>query len=115
MRTLDTITFARLALGRAESDFSPMQLHRYTDLFRAHAIATYIARFNGFDGRSFVVDDARTLRRGRMLVHARLLQTDSKHVRLDYLMHQTAQGWWVINVVANGVSELSIRRAEFRA
>ena len=114
-RTFDTITLARLALGRAASEFSPMQLYRYNDLFRAHAIATYIARFNGFDGESFVVDDARTLRRGRMLVHTRLLQTDSKHVRLDYLMHRTAHGWRVINVVANGVSELSIRRAEFRA
>ncbi len=37
------------------------------------------------------------------------------NVSLDYLLHETAGKWRVVNVIANGVSDLSLKRADYGA
>jgi phospholipid transport system substrate-binding protein len=35
-------------------------------------------------------------------------------VSLEYLLHQADGGWRIINVVADGVSDLALKRAEYQ-
>ena len=47
----------------------------------------------------------------RTLLHP----SDGEPVRLDYVVQPAQDGWRIANVVANGVSELALRRAEYDA
>ena len=36
-------------------------------------------------------------------------------VRFDYVLRQTNDGWRIVNVLADGVSDLALKRVEYRA
>jgi phospholipid transport system substrate-binding protein len=36
-------------------------------------------------------------------------------VRFDYVLRQTKDGWRIVNVLADGVSDLALKRVEYRA
>ena len=62
---------------------------------------------------SFVELSAEKLKKGRLLIKTELQRQDDKPVNLDYLMHQKDGQWKIISVIANGVNDLSLKRAEY--
>ena len=38
---------------------------------------------------------------------------DGSSVNLDYLMHENNGNWYIISVIADGVNDLSLKRAEY--
>jgi len=36
-------------------------------------------------------------------------------VHLDYVLHRSSRGWRIVNVVADGVSDLALKRVEYTA
>ena len=53
------------------------------------------------------------LKKGRLLIKAELQRPDDEPVKLDYLMHEKNGQWMIISVIANGVNDLSLKRAEY--
>lgn len=104
---------SRIVLGKGWKSLEQAQRDEMVDTFRNLIIATYAARFKGYSGQIFSIASDAELKRGRMLVRTEL--TDPEEVvRLDYILHKDDTGQWrVINVVANGVSDLSVKRAEY--
>jgi phospholipid transport system substrate-binding protein len=45
--------------------------------------------------------------------HLELTEDGAEDVRLDYLLHELDGQWRIINVIANGVSDLSLKRADY--
>lgn len=86
-----------------------------TDTFSALTVATYASRFDEYSGEEFTVVDEKPLKRDRMLVRSELRTSDGDVVQLDYVLHMTTGAWKVINVIADGVSDLSIKRADYSA
>jgi phospholipid transport system substrate-binding protein len=44
-----------------------------------------------------------------------LIKADGKEVQFDYLLRQNDQRWMIINIIANGVSDLALKRSEYSA
>lgn len=74
---------------------------------------TYASQFAHFSGQKFSIQKTEDLGGGRKVVHAQLILPDNDPVNFDYVLRQTNGDWRVINVIANGVSDLAIRSAQY--
>lgn len=110
----DMDKLARFALGRYWKDISADQQRQFVDVFAALSVATYAARFDGYSGESFKTETSEPLENGDEVVRTSLLTSDGPSVHLDYVLHDAGGGTHrIVNVIADGVSELATRRAEY--
>jgi len=112
-RSFDLPFVSRIVTGRHWESFSEAQREEMIRTFGRLTVATYAARFDGYSGEVFKLDQARPLRSERVLVRTELHGSDGDVVQLDYVLHRSDGQWRIINVIANGVSDLSIKRAEY--
>lgn len=110
--TFDFPTIARIVTGRYWRKLDEVQRQAFLDRFAHLSAATYAARFDGYSGETF-----RTVgtgeERGYRLVRTELVKSDGSTVSLAYAVAPAADGWRIINVVADGVSDLSLKRADY--
>ena len=109
----DIPLIARVVLGRHWRALEAGQQQAFIDLFRRLTVATYVGRFDAFDGQSFRMLRARALRENRYMVKTVLEIPGAEAVSFDYLVQQTDAGWKIISVIAEGVNDLSLKRAEY--
>ncbi|HET7633677.1 MAG TPA: ABC transporter substrate-binding protein [Burkholderiales bacterium] len=112
-RTLDIPAIAQIALGQYWSKLDAKQRSQWVDTFTRLSIATYAARFNGYSGEKFTAPTMRPLQGGYVLVQSKLVQSGGDTVSFDYQMRQVNGQWQAINIVANGVSDLALKRAQY--
>jgi len=85
-------------------------------LLRRESVLTYADRFHGGgDPLRFVVDREQPSRGGALVVRSRLLRDGEGDVSLDYVLQDSAGRWRIVNVLAQGVSDLSLKRAQYAA
>ena len=110
----DFETIARVVTGRAWKDASEAQKDAFLGVFRELSTATYASNFSGYNGETF-----RTLAseqgRGGMIVKTELVKADGSTVPLNYMLRENNAEWKIVNVTAQGVSDLSLKRAEYSA
>jgi phospholipid transport system substrate-binding protein len=53
--------------------------------------------------------------REQVLVRTRIIKGKDEVARLDYVLRETKDGWRIINIIANGVSDLALKRVEYRS
>lgn len=112
----DTPLIVKVILSRHWNGLSDAEKTEFIQVFHQLSAATYAARFDSFNGQEFVETGREQLKAGRLLIKTELRRTDESPVKLDYLMHQNEQGEWrIISVIANGVNDLSLKRAEYAA
>ena len=105
----DVETIARLSVGAGTwTRLDTETRERYVSLQLQLIAATYAQRFKSGGGQRFRVLEARQLRSGEV-VRCQVLPVEDDAVSLDYAF----KGDRLINVLADGVSDLSLRRAEY--
>ena len=104
---------SKVVVGRYWSEFSPQQREQFVNTFIKLSIATYANQFNGYSGEHFKTISAEESTRGRLLIKTVLIKSDGEEVALDYVLHQNEHHWQIINVIAQGVSDLSLKRAQY--
>ena len=109
----DTPTIARVILSRYWKEISDQQKSDFIVLFNHLSTATYASRFDSYSGESFTDLGSEELNKGRLLVKTELQRPDEDPVRMDYLLQKNADGWRIISVIADGVNDLSLKRAEY--
>ncbi len=114
-QSFDLTTICRIILGRQWDSLSPDEHAQMIDTFTRLTIATYAARFDGFSGESFRTVEQNPMNRGRVMVRTELVRPRDEPVHLDYVLHNGEGGWRIVNVVAEGVSDLSLKRADYGA
>lgn len=103
----------KLALGRHWEALSEQDRKAFLDLFARISIATYAGSFDGYHGERFETRGTEAQPKGRVLVKTVLVAGGEESVSLDYLLQETGGAWRIVNVIAEGVSDLSIKRAEY--
>jgi phospholipid transport system substrate-binding protein len=111
----DVETMAKQSLGGQQwKAASPDAQRRYLETFERFMVANYAGRFDGYSGQSFETLGEVPGPRDTMIVKSRLIDPTDKNIDLNYRMHQSGDGWKVIDVYLDGsVSELALRRSEF--
>lgn len=114
-QTHDLAAIIRSVLGAHWAKLDADQQQAITQAFQANSIATYADRFDQYDGEQFKVIEQIQLPRGRVLVRSQLVRVDGNPVNFDYVMNRSSEGWRIINIVVDGVSDLALKRAEYSA
>jgi len=112
-RSHDLVRVAHLTIGRDWRLLDAQQKTRFVDTFTRLVIATYAHQFHAYSGESFIKKSVRTLKRGRVLVRTELIKSNGKRVHLDYVLYHRKGRWLIINIIADGVSDLALKRAEY--
>ncbi len=115
--SFDLPFITRFTLGRYWAGLSAEQQDIIVGALTRLTVANYASRFNGYSGERFETVSSKPARKGRELVRTVLEVNDisEDNVSLDYLLQETDGKWRIVNVVANGVSDLSLKRADYGA
>jgi phospholipid transport system substrate-binding protein len=112
-KTYDIDFVAKSVMRKHWKSLTEEQRKRFTAVFRQHTIETYTDKFDSYNGQTFESVDQRELKRGSMLVHTTLVRVDKDPVELKYVLVKRKGQWRIVNVVADGVSDLAVKRAEY--
>jgi phospholipid transport system substrate-binding protein len=113
--SFDLPFIARTAVGRYWEAFNHEEKSRFVEVFSQLSIATYAANFDTYSGERFKVGSQKELDAGRVVIHSRLVKSDGGEVQFDYILHRIKNQWRIINVIADGVSDLALKRADYSA
>ena len=111
--SFDTPVIVKVILSRYWKNLTDKNKEDFIHLFNRQTIATYASRFDGFNNDVFTTVKVEKLRKGRILVRTEIQSNGESPVKLDYLMHQNNEQWFIISVIADGVNDLSLKRAEY--
>ncbi|MDQ3185695.1 MAG: HpnM family protein [Pseudomonadota bacterium] len=114
-QTHDLDFIARTTLGANWTQLDAGQQHTFTDIFRKLSIGTYAGWFKKHDGERFEFLEQQSMPRNQVMVRSRLVPLKGEPVRFDYILRQGKDGWRIVNVLADGVSDLALKRVEYRA
>ncbi len=106
---------SRTVLGKYWETFTREQRSRFVEAFTQMSIATYAANFDSYSGERFKTISEQEVSGGRILVQSQLIKSDGGQVQLDYLLQRTGGQWRIVNVIAEGVSDLALKRADYSA
>ncbi|MCZ6773944.1 MAG: ABC transporter substrate-binding protein [Proteobacteria bacterium] len=112
--SFDFNTIARIVTGRYWKDTDPAQRDSFKNVFRKLSAATYATNFSGFSGERFETILTEKSRRG-VIVKTALVKADGEEIPLTYLLRGNDNKWLIVNVIAQGISDLSLKRADYTA
>lgn len=111
--SFDTPLIAQVILARYWTELSPDKQKEFITLFNQLSASTYASRFNSYSGESFKTMAVDSLKKGRLLVRTEMDKGNGETVKFEYLVHQKEGKWYIISVVADGVNDLALKRAEY--
>ena len=114
-RTHDLGFIAHTILGKLWTKLDREQQHIFIGTFRKLSISTYAGWFKNYEGERFEFIEQKTIPRNQILVRSRLIKANGDTVSLDYILRQGKEGWHIINILADGVSDLALKRVEYRS
>jgi|GEM_PF-107374 len=109
----DLTKIARIVIGKDWKNLSEEQKQKMLDIFTRLSIASYAYNFKDFSGEAFRYDSEEQTARGGVIVHTYLVLPEDKDVKFDYMLKNKGDGWRIINIIANGVSDLALKRSEY--
>ncbi len=109
----DLNKIARIVIGKEWEKLSEDQQKKLVDVFSRLSVASYAHNFKDYSGESFAFDSEEQTARGGVVVHSFLKIPDDKPVKFDYMLKEKGSSWRIINIIANGVSDLALKRSEY--
>jgi phospholipid transport system substrate-binding protein len=109
----DLAKIARIVVGKEWEKLSGEQQQQLVDAFSKLSIASYAHNFKDYSGESFAFDTEEETNRGGVVIHSHLTIPDDKPVKFDYMLKESDTSWRIINIIANGVSDLALKRSEY--
>ena len=108
--TFDIERIAGISLGRTWRELESERRQAFQEILMDLVVATYANRFREYNNQRFVTDTVEEVRKN-VVVRTRLLRPGDKDVQLDYVLNKGK----IFNVIADGVSDLSLRRADYNS
>lgn len=114
LATHDLPYIARLTIRRQWDGLDAMQRARFVDAFERLSVMTYAVRFKNVGQGTFKVDGVSDAGGGRVQVSSVIVRPNKDDIPLDYVLHEHDGVWQIVNIVADGVSDLALKRAEYQ-
>lgn len=113
IKSHDLVKIARIVIGKEWKKISEEQRAVLVDVFRRLSISAYAYNFKAYSGESFEFVSEEKTARGGMIVRTLFVLPDDKDVKFDYMLKKKGNEWRIINIIANGVSDLALKRSEY--
>jgi phospholipid transport system substrate-binding protein len=113
--THDLPYIAEFALRRQWGALAADERERFITAFRRLSVTTYAARFANVAPDTFrPIEAGAPDENGRVQVTTAIKREGQPDISLEYLLEQQGGEWKIINIVADGVSDLALKRAEYQ-
>ena len=109
----DLTKITRIVIGNQWKKLSTEQKKKMIQVFTELSIASYAHNFKDYSGESFKFESEEETARGGMIVRTFFLIPGEKDVSFDYMLKKKGNSWLIINIIANGVSDLALKRSEY--
>jgi phospholipid transport system substrate-binding protein len=106
---------AEFALRRQWGSLPESDRQRFIQAFERLSVMTYAARFRNVASDAFrPVEAGAADANGRVQVTTGIRRDGQADVSFEYLLQQDGAAWKIVNIVADGVSDLALKRAEYQ-
>ena len=112
--THDLSYMARITIRSHWASLDDEQRAQFNSAFRDLSVATYARRFRNLADIEFRTVAERPMKRGRIEIQTELIDGNDEAIALNYVLQKGAEGWRIINVLADGVSELALKRSQYQ-
>lgn len=110
----DMMAMTKGTLGVAANKLSTEDAGRLAEAYTRFSVATYADQFDSWGGERFEVGEPRPSANGMVVVPSQIIPGSGDPTRIDYLMHEDAGHWTIVDVLFDGsVSQVAVRRSEF--
>ncbi|MEY4718621.1 MAG: hypothetical protein RL563_1239 [Pseudomonadota bacterium] len=109
----DLPKIARIVVGKQSEELTPEQQAKLEGVFSKLSVSAYAHNFKSYSGESFSFVSEEETGRGGVVIHTNLLIPGDKDVKFDYMMKKKDEGWQIINIIADGVSDLALKRSDY--
>lgn len=109
----DLPKIARIVVGKQWEELTAEQQARLESVFSKLSVSAYAHNFKDYTGESFTFVSEEETGRGGVVIHTNLTIPGEKDVKFDYMMKKKDDGWQIINIIADGVSDLALKRSEY--
>lgn len=115
-KSFDFKLMVALASGKHWRAAPETKKHDAQTAFARLSTATYADRFSGFSGQSFKTLSVTKGPRRTFLVRTQIIRPEKSPVPLTYVTRRRGEDWRIVDVlVDDGISELAVRRSEYRS
>ncbi len=112
--TFNFETIGRIVTGRHWKTLPTGKRDAFLSTFRQLSTATYADNFSSFGGEAFKTL-GEEIKKEACLVRTQIVKADDSTVSLNYVLNKTGEQWRIVNVIAEGVSDLALKRSEYGA
>lgn len=109
----DLPKIARIVVGKQWEELTPEQQAKLETVFSQLSVSAYAHNFKDFSGESFSFVSEEETGRGGVVIHTNLKIPGEKDVKFDYMMKKKDDTWQIINIIADGVSDLALKRSDY--
>ena len=109
----DLPKIARIVVGKHWEELTTEQQTKLEAAFSQLSISAYAHNFKDFSGESFSFVSEEETGRGGVVIHTNLNIPGEKDVKFDYMMKKKDDSWEIINIIADGVSDLALKRSDY--
>jgi phospholipid transport system substrate-binding protein len=103
---------SKVVLGEKWEGLSDEDKQEFESVMRSLSISTYAHHFSNYSGQKFVIV-ARKSRDNSLSLSTSLVSDDGDKTSLKYLLRKNTEGWLIVNVISEGVSDLALKKAEY--
>ncbi len=109
----NTPLIAKIILGRYWKTLEKQDQKDFIDSFNRLTISTYVNRFNFYNGEFFKTLSIEQMKKNRFLIRTEFVRVDDKPISFNYIVQSNMGVWKIISVIANGINDLSLKRADY--
>lgn len=106
---------AGMVLGSDWSKLTSKEQQKFVQVLQRYTTANYASQFTSYNGEHFTGESTSDYRQGIKLVRTQLIDSSGKHHDFVYMLHQSQGQWRIVNVIADGVSDLSLKRSQYQS
>lgn len=115
MRTFHLPLMTRIATGDYWKSATKNQKKQLINAFRRMSVSTLATLFKSYKGESFKNYGAKPGPRQLKIVKTEMVRPQKSAVPIIYISKKFRDQWYLIDVIVdNGISELKVRRSEYR-
>ncbi len=115
LANFDSPLIAKVILGRYWKSLDEKSQTDFINLFNRLTVSTYVDRFDTYKDQSFKNLSTEQMKKNRYLVKTEFVRTDDEPVSFNYIVQKETDKWKIISVIANGINDLSLKRADYSA
>ena len=111
-QSFDFPKIARIVTGRHWKNASKTDQKHFKNSLLRLGTSSYISNFKEYSGHHFKVIQSTEFDK-KAIVETALIDSEDNSIKIKYMLQKKESVWRIINVIAEGVSDLSIKRADY--